>query len=282
MNRLFVENLTVIDFAYLHARRGLVGESWIVDVELAGDLDEQGMVFDFSSVKKTIKQVIDETVDHCLAYPAKAENLVSDFSTYCHLSWTLEDGTRIEHVSPPEALCAIPAKTVSADAVKDVLKDALQAVLPSNVLQVDLTLREEQIDGAYYHYVHGLKKHLGNCQRIAHGHRSRIYTLRDGQRDGQLETDWAQRWEDIYIGTEEDIAEEFVDHDTTYLHFRYQANQGDFELIIPRERVYLIQTDSTVEWLADHLAGTSKQRYPDSHIRVQAFEGVGKGAIAER
>lgn len=282
MNRLFVENLTVIDFAYLHPQRGLVGESWIADVELAGELDEQGMVFDFSAVKKTIKRVIDETVDHCLAYPTDAPNLTVDLGQCCYLSWTLEDGSRIGHQSPAVALCAVPGPAVTQAAVASLLERAVQAVLPANVQQVSVNLREEQIEGPYYHYVHGLKKHLGNCQRIAHGHRSRLYTLRDGQRDQDLEADWARRWQDIYIGSREDLAETFTEHGRSYLRFAYQANQGHFELVIAEDRVYLIDTDSTVEWLADHLARSSKERYPQARIRVQAFEGVGKGAIAER
>lgn len=282
MNRLFVENLTVIDFAYLHPSRGLVGESWIVDVELSGELDEQGMVFDFSAVKKTIKRVIDETVDHCLAYPADAKNLDASLGDQCCLLWRLKDGARIEHISPREAICPIEGEAVSRAAVSAMLEGVLQSLLPPNVTGVRLNLREEVIEGPYYHYVHGLKKHLGNCQRIAHGHRSRVYAYRDGERDSRLESGWAARWADIYIGTEEDVVEAFVDSDIHYLRFRYQANQGEFELVMPRSRVYLIETDSTVEWLADHLANASKLQHPDSIIRIQAFEGVGKGAIAER
>ena len=55
MNSLFVEHLTVIDCAYLDAARGLVGESWIVDVELLGDLDSQSMVLDFGVTTASAK-----------------------------------------------------------------------------------------------------------------------------------------------------------------------------------------------------------------------------------
>ncbi|HID66548.1 MAG TPA: 6-pyruvoyl tetrahydropterin reductase, partial [Aquificaceae bacterium] len=41
---LFVERLTIVDFSFLHPTRGLLGESWILDVVLEGKLDAQGMI----------------------------------------------------------------------------------------------------------------------------------------------------------------------------------------------------------------------------------------------
>lgn len=283
MNLLFVDNLTVIDFAYLDATRGLVGESWIVDVELLGDLDEQGMVFDFSHVKRIIKQVIDECIDHRLLVPGHAPGLQlrreGDIYT---LEWALDDGTALTHVSPGVALILIPGERIEASAVAGVIIKELRKALPGNVKDVHIQLREEVIDGPWYHYVHGLKKHAGNCQRIAHGHRSRLEIWRNGERCPTLEQTWASRWRDIYVGTEEDIADRFLRDDVAYYRFSYQANQGDFELEIPAARVYLMDTDTTVELIAAHLADQCKRAQPDARIRVKAFEGVGKGAIAER
>lgn len=231
MNHLFVDNLTVIDFAYLDPSRGLVGESWIADVVLGGELDDQGMVFDFSNVKRTIKRIIDERVDHRLVIPRRYEGLCWDQDTPDTFTWTLTDGSHIMHRSPNEAIVWLSAERVAKAEVAALLERELTAVLPANVTSVAINLREDVIEGAYYHYVHGLKKHLGNCQRIAHGHRSPIRIDRNGHRDQQLESSWAKLWQDIYVGSEEDVARRHVDENGVgYITFEYEANQGSLPL----------------------------------------------------
>lgn len=283
MNHLFVDNLTVIDFAYLDHERGLVGESWIADVVLAGELDDQGMVFDFGDVKRIIKQVIDATVDHRLIYPADHHAVRASNQGDQHVvEWSLRSGGTITHRSPAQAVVPLPGEQVVPSVVAAMLEKTLADALPRNVTGIEVRLREEEIDGPYYHYAHGLKKHLGDCQRIAHGHRSRIRCARNEHRSHELEKIWAESWQDVYIGSQEDVAARFVDNDVAYITFAYTANQGDFSLTLPKDHVYVIDTDTTVELLAAHLAERSKAECGDDTIRVKAFEGVGKGAIAER
>jgi 6-pyruvoyl-tetrahydropterin synthase len=283
MNHLFVDNLTVIDFAYLDPTRGLVGESWIADVVLGGELDDQGMVFDFSNVKRTIKRIIDERVDHRLVIPRGYEGLSWNQDTPDTFAWMLNDGSHIMHRSPDEAIVWLSSERVVPSAVATLLERELMAVLPANVTSVEINLREDVIEGAYYHYVHGLKKHLGNCQRIAHGHRSPIRIDRNGHRDYDLERTWAKLWQDIYVGSEEDVARRHVGEDgVPYITFEYEANQGEFALTLPEARVYMMNTDTTVELIAAHIADQLKLQSPSDTILVKAYEGVGKGAISSR
>lgn len=289
--QLFVNDLTVIDFSYLCPQRGVVGESWIVDITLDGSLNDQSMVLDFGRVKKQIKAIIDDSVDHKLAVPSDHPftqvGRSEDESGYW-VDFVRPDKQSIHLFCPADAFAFIDADEVSMQTVKTYLHAVIKRELPTNVQGLQLTLRAEDISGFYYHYTHGLKKHDGNCQRIAHGHRSRLQVFLDGMRVPRLEKLWASRWQDIYVGSAEDevkpevmqlsgkAAELISDHHVCY---SYQADQGLFELAIPEAENTIIATDSTVECISEYLANAIKAEHPDAQVKVIAYEGVGKGAI---
>ncbi|CBL43827.1 conserved hypothetical protein [gamma proteobacterium HdN1] len=290
MAALFVHHLTVMDFTYVDSARGLVGESWIVDVVLEGALDEHGMVFDFGDVKKQIKRLLDESFDHKLIVPAALATLsvspdpaaanLDKAGALLTLAWSDAKGRHWKHTSPSQAVVLLPGSEVTKANSTSWLIRQIRPHLPANVSGIRLVLRNEAIEGAFYHYSHGLKSHLGNCQRIAHGHRSQLQILVDGQRTREIEQEWAQRWRDIYIGTQEDLLERFELEGVSYLRFAYSGTQGEFELTLPSDCVYLIETATTVELLARHIARETSTALSGRCVEVHAFEGVWKGAIA--
>lgn len=281
MTTLFVEQLTVIDASTLCPRRGLVGESWIVDLELEGALDEQSMVLDFGSVKKQLKRAIDDGPDHTLIvpldYPGQQTRPLPDGRLE---TLFMSQAGGYEHRAPACALTLLEAPEVGAEALIAHLTPQLAGIVPANVASIRLRLRQEQIDGASYHYSHGLSKHLGACQRIAHGHRSRLAIQVDGVRDAGLEAAWAERFRDIYLLTGRHVQRD----DGERLRLAYTAPEGLFELELPRARSYLLgqDTDSTVEEIAEHLASQIAAERPGQRVEVRAYEGVMKGALARR
>ncbi|MGF1687585.1 6-carboxytetrahydropterin synthase [Photobacterium japonica] len=288
--KLFVRDLTVIDASYLCEARGMVGESWILDVVMSGELNEMSMVLDFSRVKKQIKQIVDEYVDHRLIVPSQSEaiRIASTKPGYSTVDLLRGDNSMHLHC-PDEAYCFIDETTVTVESVTRHLYQVLAGKLPDNVQGLALTLRHEHIDGAFYHYTHGLKKHDGNCQRIAHGHRSPVELYIEGLRDAALEQQWANRWQDIYLGSQEDACSvsalnlsqwASVSNDTHY-GFRYTAPQGEFELAIAHAETDILETDTTVELLAQFIAEQVRDDVAmGKTIEVVAYEGVGKGAMA--
>ena len=289
--QLFVNDLTVMDFSYLCPKRGMVGESWIVDVILDGELNEESMVQDFGHVKKNLKRLIDEYVDHKLLVPAEysgSEVIHDDDSEQVEARFTCIDGRSIMLHCPAEAYAFVYSDEINMESVGVYLKEVLATHLPENVENITLHLREEVINSPYYHYTHGLKKHDGNCQRIAHGHRSRIDIILDGKVCVESQQYWADRWADIYIATREDeIAysdrklKGQVSNEADYYCFAYESSQGYFELLIPKSECEVIETDSTVECLAQYLLEEQKKRTPDGACQVIAYEGVGKGATVK-
>ncbi len=280
---LFVRDLTVIDFSYLCPQRGLLGESFIVDVELHGGLDATSMVLDFAHVKKLIKKAIDSLVDHKLAYPAlhPAVSKRQDGQTEI-LKLDSQRGP-VQIASPADAHVAIPAEKVDELSLTAFLQQQIKPLLPDNVQQLLFVLRPEKANGFYYHYSHGLKKHDGNCQRIAHGHRSTIEIYQHNMLSPRLNKFWTERWTDIYLGTAEDQVQaadcQWLQPQDNSHFFRYQAPQGWFEIALPVSHCEIVPCDTTVECLAEYIANTLQALEPAAY-KVVAYEGVGKGAIA--
>ena len=288
--QLFVNDLTVIDFSYCCQQRGIVGESWIVDVLLDGALNEMSMVLDFAVVKKQIKAIIDDAVDHKLLLPMKSSFItVNDSAHNNDHEYVDIMSERASYFlqSPKCAFAKITSDRINIESVTDHLTKIILEQLPQNVQGLKLTLRPENISGDYYHYTHGLKLHDGNCQRIAHGHRSTINILQQGKRMSKLEKEWCLRWKDIYIASEVDRIEKdkielshFAQNNVTPDHhyFSYTAPQGRFDIAVDSKVLDVVDCDSTVELLADFIA---RQLVADHNkITVVAYEGVGKGAIA--
>ena len=289
--KLFVNDLTVMDFSYLCPTRGMVGESWIVDVILDGGLNEESMVQDFGIVKKQLKKIIDDYVDHKLVVPADHEHTKiypPDAGGRVQVDFIFANNLPIQLYCPPEAYAFVykldgQAAVITKASLTAYLKDVITTHLPQNVHDIEIILREEDIQSPFYHYTHGLKKHDGNCQRIAHGHRSKILISQNGKPSQQWQLYWAKRWSDIYIGSNEDVVESkalsFTVSDASLVYcFKYEASQGVFEMAIAKQVCELIAYDSTVECLAQYILEQTQLETPDM-LTVMAFEGVGKGAI---
>ena len=281
---LFVNSLTVIDFSYLCNKRGAVGESWIVDLTLHGQLNDESMVLDFGLVKKQIKGIIDNCIDHKLAVPAKLNGSLKQHAEHSVLDCHFGDNYHLAMSAPNQAFCLIDADVVDEKSVTEFLIKTIMPELPSNIEKIEINLYPEHSQSFYYHYSHGLKKHDGNCQRIIHGHRSQIGISLDGMAMPRLQKEWADKWEDIYLATAEDeINKADLKHVTAHdndVCFAYTSQQGYFEMAIDKSRCDILPCDTTVECIADYLSSQVKIQYPESEVKITAYEGVGKGSIS--
>ncbi len=285
--RLFVEKLTSIDSSFLCPQRGIVGESWLLDVELGGDLNEQQMLFDFADVKRTIKRYVDATFDHKLLLPktfSGIEQLPAASGMLC-LSMSTVRG-QVWMAAPEQAVTWLDAAEVNGDSLGAAIVAGLRPLLPANVTDVHISLRHEDVGPPHFHYSHGLRMHDGNCQRIAHGHRSRLRIAVDGQYDEGLTRMWCQRWQVIYLAHAVDRIHwadtPFATHgDGQGLNcFGYRAGQGDFAIALPADWCEQVTVDTTIEQIAGYIAASVAARLPGKRIDVRVYEGVEKGAVA--
>src|SRR5690606_25858595 len=175
--------------------------------------------------------------------------------------------------SPNQCFTVVDAEQITPESVASWCEGLLRERLPSTITHLKLRFTTEEISGPWYQYSHGLKKHAGKCQRIAHGHRSKIEILRDGRPAPDLEAQWAETLRDSYIATRSYLQSD-QDIPADYFRFAYESEEGQFRLQLPQRYCHLMDSDSTVEQIAAHIAASIKQQEPDSTITVKAYEGL--------
>jgi len=276
--KLFVNNLTNVDFSYLDENHGMMGESWLAQLELDGTLNSQGMICDFGLVKSRVRDWLDTYVDHRLVVPMQSSQTNMQFGEgNLELRWSYSDATTLVCNAPEQAFSQVSTAAITPESLANWCEGQLFELFGDEVQGLKLSFVPESIAGAFYHYTHGLQQHDGNCQRIAHGHRSCIEIFINGERDECIEQDWAQQWKNIYLGTKAHI----VSKEKGYTKYQYTAPQGEFSLRLPSKRCDDLESETTVEQIAQHVVKVLKSRYPQKNILVRAYEGIGKGAIAE-
>jgi len=276
--KLFVNNLTNVDFSYLDEKHGMMGESWLAQLELDGTLNSQGMICDFGLVKSRVRDWLDTYVDHRLVVPMQCSQTNMQFGKgNLELTWTYSDKTKLVCNAPEQAFSQVSTKAITPESLANWCEGQLFELFGDEIQGLKLSFVAENIAGAFYHYTHGLQQHDGNCQRIAHGHRSCIEIYINGERDESIEQDWAKQWQNIYLGTKAHI----VSKAEGYTKYQYTAPQGEFSLELPSQRCDDLESETTVEQIAQHVVKVLKSRYPKKDILVRAYEGIGKGAIAQ-
>jgi 6-pyruvoyl-tetrahydropterin synthase len=179
---LFINDLTKLDSAIFDPSWGIVGQSWHVDVSLSGTLDECGFVYDFSTLKGLIKQTLKTSIDHALILPVG-----SQFVHYSELGssehWIVHAKTRMnavdakwEYTCPKGAVYPIRCVAITPSVIEQEISKLIRHRMPPSVSEVKVKLRPEVVDPtiATFRYTHGISGHQGLCQRLFHGHRSRL------------------------------------------------------------------------------------------------------------
>ncbi|AJT60981.1 6-pyruvoyl tetrahydropterin synthase-like protein [Vibrio phage ValKK3] len=296
---MFLNNITCIDHAYVDENGKINGMSYNLCVEITGEVDEtEQVVIDFSGCKKAIKQLVDESehaIDHRLV-------LVNGYSEYVLSDIENRDRTQIDSplftavssvndwyqeivdVSLFDTDLHIPSDTLYMNYLTEYLENMLLKQLklqgyPVTHVTVELSESFDLPSWANthvsFHYAHGLRSSSSyGCQNIAHGHRSFIAV------DAMLNS----RGRKVLKRIAEEMSGYIVwdDNLTAEGAVAYCSQRGNFYLNIDSEETIVINTETTVENLANYIAKTYEDEFQRMGVqRVWVSEGLSKGAVVD-
>ncbi len=294
---LFVRDIAQIDCALLDPSLGVVGQSWHVDLTVTGTLDDNGFVVDFSPLKAMVRQVLKESVDHALLLPVGSQ-AVQFMDSESGESWRMRCRPRNavseqvwDYECPMGAVLPIRSVAIKASIVEQEIGRILRHRLSERVRNISINLREEKTESteATYRYTHGIRGHDGLCQRLLHGHRSKIEVFIGDERRPDLEHFVTREifGSNVHIATPEQIVSgggEIGQRGKTDepVTLAYRGSLGQYRLVLPSSRIFFVEKETSIERITMEVAKLLKrEENPREKLRVLCYEGINKGAVAE-
>ena len=278
--KIFIKDIDRIDCAVFDPAIGIIGESWFVDISVAGKLDDNGFVYDFSNLKSLVKQVLKSTVDHALIIPISSAQVRYKDSHDGNESWELHVKSRItgadtkwEYSCPKGAVYPIRTVKITPKIIEQECSRLFRHRLPEDIDQIDVTLRKENDDlnASYFRYTHGITKHDGLCQRTFHGHRSKIEVFVGHERRIDLEQYLARE----VLGSMVHIAgmDQTRGHPTDKdIQLAYNGTDGFFQATIPANKVFFVENETLIIFSETQLIMELSSRRPAKKMANQLRE----------
>lgn len=284
---LFIKNLDHIDISFFDPHKGIIGETYSIDVYVSGECDPFGYIFEFSDLKKNIKNIIKKTVDHKLIIPEKSKNIkyYKNLSNFTYEFIVFGYSNKIVYKCPENSVFHLESDNFDLVFFENELKNIIRSILNND--QIDISLKTQKHENQIS-YTHGLYKHDGLCQRLFHGHRSKIEIFYQGNRRCDLEKIFLKKFlfKNIHFVYKKHITNsdkyntDQICKKNDYLNINYNSSFGNFYAKIPGDFVFLCSKDVTVENIGEILLKNFSKYiglYKDLSMRL--YEGIDKGVF---
>jgi len=293
---IFLNNITVIDHAYIDNTGAVVGGSYNASFLVSGEVTtNEKVVADFSTIKKDIKLIIDRhsfdlTVngfDHKLWIIDGYSNIKKFFG------YKQVDGNYI-HIETDYVTLGMPLNSIKRFNSNDYNSSKLELVLSKFITEqlnklpcyklINLDIKcylniianhpiSDTSNIAYFRYVHGLRYSSSyGCRNLNHGHLSYIIT-----NDKHLSLKIADDLNKAVFINIDNIVEKSNSHVKVKYALDFNEDERVFSTTynLENNKIIILDTETTIEFLGQYI----KDRYQINHP-IFISEGLSKGSYS--
>lgn len=269
---IFIDAVDTIDCAIFEQQRGVVGQSWYLDVQAQGCGDHNYFVSDFKELKHRVRAFVRQHLDHRLLLPSHPA--VQRRGDTWLLGTTADSWT---YSCPPSAVLQLPAASADRESTAAWLNTALRKSC-DNAPKITARLRPQHAQPGYcFHYTHGLPGHNGNCQRLLHGHLGRVAVRNNGKHCAQLENYLART---VLKHNVHFLNSQHITSSGAHIEVAYESSQGNFRATFPRRHAVILPAmESSIEAITLYLAAQLQAHNPVPRgAEIVCYEGIDKGS----